>query len=45
MYKESMKPRVCSLRKINKLEKSLSKLIERQKENIQINKSERKRGT
>ena len=33
-----MKQRAASLRKINKIYKPLSKLIKRQKENIQINK-------
>ena len=39
-----MKQRVGSLRKINKIDKPLSKLTKRQRENIQINKIRSEKG-
>ena len=43
-YKESTKQKAGSLRKINKIDKPLSKLIKRQKENSQINKIRNEKG-
>jgi hypothetical protein len=43
-YKESTKPRAGSLRKINKIEKSLAKLTKRQRDSIQINKIRNEKG-
>lgn len=41
-YKELMKETVCSLRKINKIGKPLSKLTKKQKKNIQNKKTKNK---